>query len=150
MCFCGTKIDFAQCCEPFILGQTLADTPERLMRSRYSAYCINNAQYIHNTYAESKRPENAVKDIKEFANSCRFIRLEVLSADMDKDQVEFKVHYLYQNHHCVLHENSQFIQENNRWVYLDGTIYNTPEVKIGRNDNCPCHSGKKYKKCHAI
>jgi hypothetical protein len=24
----------------------------------------------------------------------------------------------------------------------------TPRVKIGRNDKCPCGSGKKYKKCH--
>ena len=23
-----------------------------------------------------------------------------------------------------------------------------PEVKIGRNDDCWCGSGKKYKKCH--
>jgi preprotein translocase subunit SecA len=23
-----------------------------------------------------------------------------------------------------------------------------PEPKIGRNDPCPCGSGKKYKKCH--
>ena len=22
------------------------------------------------------------------------------------------------------------------------------EQKVGRNDNCPCGSGKKYKKCH--
>ncbi|HBN02568.1 MAG TPA: YecA family protein, partial [Bacteroidetes bacterium] len=22
------------------------------------------------------------------------------------------------------------------------------EIKVGRNDDCPCGSGKKYKKCH--
>ncbi|TET60949.1 MAG: hypothetical protein E3J47_06135, partial [Candidatus Stahlbacteria bacterium] len=22
-----------------------------------------------------------------------------------------------------------------------------PEIKVGRNDPCPCGSGKKYKKC---
>jgi len=27
------------------------------------------------------------------------------------------------------------------------SVYNTPEDKIGRNDPCPCGSGKKYKKC---
>jgi uncharacterized protein YecA (UPF0149 family) len=27
------------------------------------------------------------------------------------------------------------------------TIRNT-QVKVGRNDPCPCGSGKKYKKCH--
>jgi uncharacterized protein YecA (UPF0149 family) len=24
-----------------------------------------------------------------------------------------------------------------------------PESKVGRNDPCPCGSGKKFKKCHA-
>ncbi|MEW5907738.1 MAG: SEC-C metal-binding domain-containing protein [Patescibacteria group bacterium] len=27
-------------------------------------------------------------------------------------------------------------------------IQNTSRSKIGRNDPCPCGSGKKYKKCH--
>lgn len=27
-------------------------------------------------------------------------------------------------------------------------ILPTPKIKIGRNDQCPCGSGKKYKKCH--
>jgi preprotein translocase subunit SecA len=26
----------------------------------------------------------------------------------------------------------------------------TAEPKVGRNDPCPCGSGKKYKKCHGI
>jgi preprotein translocase subunit SecA len=33
----------------------------------------------------------------------------------------------------------------------DGSNGNAPRVtgeKVGRNDPCPCGSGKKYKKCH--
>ncbi len=26
----------------------------------------------------------------------------------------------------------------------------TPAVEVGRNDPCPCGSGKKYKKCHGV
>jgi uncharacterized protein YecA (UPF0149 family) len=26
----------------------------------------------------------------------------------------------------------------------------TGPTKIGRNDPCPCGSGKKYKKCHGV
>ncbi|MEQ1674882.1 MAG: SEC-C metal-binding domain-containing protein [Candidatus Nitrotoga sp.] len=29
----------------------------------------------------------------------------------------------------------------------DNEPYIRPEPKIGRNDPCPCGSGKKYKKC---
>jgi uncharacterized protein YchJ len=33
-----------------------------------------------------------------------------------------------------------------RRVAAGGTY--TAEEKVGRNDPCPCGSGKKYKKCH--
>jgi len=26
----------------------------------------------------------------------------------------------------------------------------TVDDKVGRNDPCPCGSGKKYKKCHGV
>jgi len=29
-----------------------------------------------------------------------------------------------------------------------GTLVN--EAKVGRNEPCPCGSGKKYKKCHGV
>ena len=29
-----------------------------------------------------------------------------------------------------------------------GETFERPGVKIGRNDPCPCGSGKKYKQCH--
>ena len=36
-------------------------------------------------------------------------------------------------------------------IYLDAnSLYPEPikaDIKIGRNDSCPCNSGKKYKKC---
>ena len=42
-----------------------------------------------------------------------------------------------------------FTEEKRRELYLEqkksGTIVKGP--KIGRNDPCPCGSGKKYKKC---
>jgi SEC-C motif-containing protein len=37
------------------------------------------------------------------------------------------------------------------WYFHDGELKKAPPVKhgpkIGRNDPCPCGSGKKYKKC---
>ncbi|MBR6014599.1 MAG: SEC-C domain-containing protein, partial [Firmicutes bacterium] len=38
------------------------------------------------------------------------------------------------------------------WRFIDGKMdtgepYRREEPKIGRNDPCPCGSGKKYKKC---
>ncbi len=43
-----------------------------------------------------------------------------------------------------------FTKEQQKEIFLDqrksGTVRN--EKKIGRNDPCPCGSGKKYKYCH--
>jgi SEC-C motif-containing protein len=50
------------------------------------------------------------------------------------------------------HEISRFKREAGRWYYVDGDApkvetYVKEQPKVGRNDPCPCGSGKKYKKC---
>ncbi|MBL4692142.1 MAG: SEC-C domain-containing protein, partial [Magnetovibrio sp.] len=51
----------------------------------------------------------------------------------------------------VHRELSDFRRENGEWVYVDGKINPQGEPrrvqKVGRNEPCPCGSGKKYKKC---
>jgi len=150
-CLCGSQQNYKNCCEPLLLGDKQAETPEQLMRSRFTAYAQKNAKYIYQTYASEKQAENPVKEIKEFATSCRFISLSVIDTNNDGDRgvVEFKANYFYQNLYCELHERSQFIKEQDQWRYLDGIIFPVADIKVGRNDDCPCGSNKKYKKCHS-
>ena len=150
-CLCGSQQNYKNCCEPLLLGDKQAETPEQLMRSRFTAYAQKNAKYIYQTYASEKQAENPVKEIKEFATSCRFISLSVIDTNNDGDRgvVEFKANYFYQNLYCELHERSQFIKEQDQWRYLDGIIFPVADIKMGRNDDCPCGSNKKYKKCHS-
>lgn len=35
-------------------------------------------------------------------------------------------------------------------IQADSKILPAHSVKVGRNDPCPCNSGKKYKKCHGM
>ncbi|WP_440056220.1 YchJ family metal-binding protein [Pseudoalteromonas sp. T1lg65] len=120
------------------------------MRSRYSAYCLKNAAYIAQTYAHKQQSENSEADIKSFADFATFINLEILdhSDDASTGIVEFKAHYIAEGQHHVLHERSNFIKENNLWRYVNGSLFETPVMKLSRNDMCPCNSGSKYKKCH--
>jgi uncharacterized protein YecA (UPF0149 family) len=37
--------------------------------------------------------------------------------------------------------------DNVQWDSMDSGTYEREAPKIGRNDPCPCGSGKKYKKC---
>ncbi|WP_105167940.1 YchJ family protein [Pseudoalteromonas sp. T1lg23B] len=151
MCYCSNEASFQQCCEPFISGTEFPKTAQQLMRSRYSAYVVKNALYIRETYAEEEQKHHSIEDILAFANAVDFIRLEILSTGdtTDGSFVEFKATYIAENKICELHERSNFILESGLWKYLDGHIYETPEIKLGRNDVCPCGSGKKFKKCHS-
>jgi len=68
-------------------------------------------------------------------------------------QIEFVASYKdargrAQNHH----ELALFEKEGERWFFKDAAAPRQEQVrregaKVGRNDPCPCGSGKKYKKC---
>ncbi|TQF71541.1 YchJ family protein [Pseudoalteromonas luteoviolacea] len=150
MCFCGHAQPFEQCCQLFISGQQYPDTAEQLMRSRYSAYRMKEANYIVQTYAQEKRNEHSEEEILLFANQVEFINLEIVDTGEDDrfQYVEFKASYLEDQQLSMLHERSRFIKEDGHWMYLDGELYPCEEKKVSRNDPCPCLSGKKFKKCH--
>ena len=58
-----------------------------------------------------------------------------------------RVAVLWHEHwHERLEEASRFVQEEGRWYYLNGNTSEGP-LKPGRNDPCPCGSGRKYKAC---
>lgn len=119
-CPCCSNKPYESCCEPYLKGILRAPTPEALMRSRYTAYSQANIDYIVHTMqgapAENFNPEEA----KKWANSIRFVRLEVLSSSMngDKGEVSFKAHYVKKNKPYVLAEHSHFERINGQWKYV--------------------------------
>lgn len=148
LCYCQSGQDVSLCCQPLLTGARVAQTCEQLMRSRYSAYCSLDIDYIFRTYHPSKQPENSLAAIKQFADSCHFISLQVNSSEQTNSEgfVDFTVHYLQGNVLQQFNERSRFVYEQ-RWYYLDGILTDTPAIKISRNDKCPCGSGKKFKHC---
>lgn len=143
-CYCGSKKEFSECCEPFLKNITKPSTPEQLMRSRYSAYVLGDGEYIVNTTVKESRFAEDIAFIKEFAKSVVWLKLDVLSAK--NNMVEFKAYYKDKENIKIQHEKSNFIYEDNMWLYKDGELFGS---KIERNSLCPCGSGKKYKKCCA-
>jgi len=71
----------------------------------------------------------------------------------DEGFVEFRAVFSEAGGEDMAHtERSRFVKEGDRWYYVDGLLptpvtYRREEEKVGRNDLCPCGSGKKYKKC---
>lgn len=141
-CPCGSVLTYEHCCEP--LHEALsAATPEALMRSRYTAFVLRRNDYIAQTWHPSTRP--AQLQVEE---GPQWTSLQILAADQqgDKGRVHFRAVYKAGTGWGFLEEVSSFIYENDRWFYLAGDT-REGQFKPGRNDACPCGSGRKYKAC---
>ncbi|WP_177160160.1 YchJ family metal-binding protein [uncultured Fusobacterium sp.] len=130
-------------------------TAEELMRARYHAYETCDMEFIK----ESHDPDNTEgidwAECEKWARESQWLGLEIISTikggEYDKDGiVEFKATYIENGKTIVHHERSYFVKKNGVWFYqkwLPITSTRINENKVGRNDPCPCGSGKKYKKC---
>ena len=130
-------------------------TAEELMRARYHAYETCDMEFIK----ESHDPDNTEgidwAECEKWARESQWLGLEILSTtkggENDNDGiVEFKATYIENGKTIVHHERSYFVKKNGVWFYqkwLPITSTRINENKVGRNDPCPCGSGKKYKKC---
>ena len=158
-CPCGNALPYEECCAPFHQGEKTPETAEALMRSRYSAFVQLLPDYLIETHDPQTRGEINRDDIEEWARESQWEGLEILDTHKggpgDKQGVvEFKAHYSVQGHQYVHHERSDFTFKDGKWYYTSGEVFqetitrSTP--KVGRNDPCPCGSGKKYKKCCLI
>lgn len=145
LCPCGSNNDFTQCCEPFLSGKKSPQTPEQLMRSRYTAFVRENLEYI----AATMQPPASENFDSTNNHKVDWVKLEVLNASQTNSTglVEFNA-YFRENHTLMnLHEISIFQLLNNKWYYTDHREYEVSKINIGRNDPCLCGSGKKFKKC---
>ena len=118
-CYCNSNKLFSECCEPYILGIQKATTAESLMRSRYSAYCIQNIDYIMTTTHISTRKFHDKQAIFAFASQNQWIKLEIINAS--ETTVDFKAFYIDSNLKAQTHhEKSTFKKEEGSWFYVDG------------------------------
>lgn len=62
------------------------------------------------------------------------------------DTVHFIARYIENGVVSELSEVSEFIKEDGLWYYLKGDC-TVKKNKQGRNNPCPCGSGKKFKRC---
>jgi SEC-C motif domain protein len=156
-CPCGTGVAFEQCCGRFIDGVEKAPTALSLMRSRYSAYTLARIDYITETHDPKTRHEHDPEQARAWAEGSEWLGLEVLATegggpDDAEGSVEFLARYRVEEVEQEHRERSSFVKRGGVWYFSDGRVLGPKTVrldkpKVGRNDPCPCGSGKKYKKC---
>lgn len=158
LCPCSSQIEYNKCCEPIINGE-VPETAEKLMRARYTAYTQVNMDFIEKTHDPATRKKTNREENRAWAEQTRWKCLEILSTEEgrgedNKGLVEFKAHFESSGEPGTHHEVSEFTKKNGQWFFTNGKapesfqIINT-EPRVGRNDPCPCGSGKKFKKCCA-
>ena len=127
-CPCGSKVNHIDCCEVYLQGKAIAPTAEALMRSRYSAYCKGNVDYLIQTQYPKKRKKTDRQMLLKTITNTKWIGLTILKTQNGgvndrRGIVEFVAQYrglqltdkIYQ-----LHERSRFIKEDGIWFYQDG------------------------------
>lgn len=88
------------------------------MRSRYSAFALERADYLLATWQSSTRPASLDFDV-----GVKWLGLEVREHKVtgaDTAEVEFVARYRLDGRAVRLHERSRFVREDGRWFYVDG------------------------------
>src|SRR5262245_41850868 len=117
-CPCGADARYAQCCGRAHAG-TAAPTALALMRSRYSAYVLGDADYLLRTWAELTRPVQLNLDVALRWQGMRVLRD---AEDGDSAEVEFIARFRKGGRVHVLHETSRFVRSQGAWFYVDGVV----------------------------
>ena len=156
-CECGLGPSIDQCCGRYISGGKTAPTAEALMRSRYTAYVLEEIDYIEKTHDPDKRAEMDPDGARQWSEQAEWIGLDVSATETggekdDEGVVEFNAKYELKDKIINHRERAVFKKIKGRWFYHDGDMIKAKPMvregrKVGRNEPCSCGSGKKYKKC---
>jgi len=158
-CPCGSHASYDECCRPLIKGERQAATPEQVMRSRFSAYAKGEIGYLFTSLHPAHRADFDEKKTRTWAEHSEWHGLKILDTsgggpEDSEGTVEFLASYTEKGTRIEHHELSTFRKESGAWYFVGGEAVPPKQVvratpKTGRNDPCPCGSGKKFKRCCA-
>ncbi|MCB9832627.1 MAG: YchJ family protein [Planctomycetes bacterium] len=155
-CPCG-GVSLQSCCGPYLAHAAKPATAEALMRARYTAFTLADMDYILGTHHPATVKKVDRDDTESWARDSIWQGLQILATrgggpEDQEGTVEFIARFSYQDEVQEHHELAHFVRHEGDWIYHDGKIRKGEPVrradpKVGRNDPCPCGSGKKFKKC---
>lgn len=127
-CPCQSGEVYGQCCGPLHAGARHAATAVALMRSRFSAFAVGDADYVSATWDPATRPARL-----DLAPDVEWFRLDITDTTGggpfdDTGEVAFIAHYRHGGARGRQTERSTFRRRNGRWYYLDAV----PPGPVGR------------------
>lgn len=97
----------------------MAPDAETLMRSRYTAFTLDELDYLLDTWHVSTRPSG----LEPNGPGVKWLGLQVRAhsiQDADHATVEFVARSRHNGKANRLHETSRFVREDGLWFYVDG------------------------------
>lgn len=127
-CHCQSELDFADCCEPYLLGHKMPRTAEQLMRARYSAFVTALPDYIVETTHPDHRDKGLRTSVVHWMAQTSWQGLDVIRTEGGSEedragQVEFIANYMIEEKPRKHHELSKFRLHGDRWMFCDGDVY---------------------------
>ena len=121
-CPCGSGRKYKKCCQPYHRGAR-PDNALKLMKSRYSAYALGQADYIirtthpnHPDWSEDTAPWR--ESILAFSKHTEFRRLEILEFIDGEAEAFVMFRAVFGEGEMV--EKSRFLREDGVWLYESG------------------------------
>lgn len=155
-CPCQSGLAFDLCCGPILAGRP-APTAQALMRSRYTAYGRIDIAHLERSLTPEMKSGFDPAETKRMAEATQWRGLEVIATqdggpDDATGMVEYAARFRLNGEEQMLHERADFRRgEDGGWLYSGGIVAPPARQRIGqkagRNDPCPCGSGRKFKKC---
>ncbi len=127
-CPCASGRKYKKCCRPLHRGQA-APSPTALMRSRFTAYSLDLAEYIvATTHPDGPQWEHDrdawLASIRRFSATTEFSDLQVLASASsgDRGTVLFQCVLIQGGAQRVFSEESVFVRSGGRWTYHSGRV----------------------------
>lgn len=121
LCPCQSQQAYSDCCARWHHGPLYLKAPnaEQLMRSRYSAFVLDELDYLLATWHPSTRPS----DLEPNPAQIKWLGLTIRAhqiIDEHTQRVEFVARHRLDGRATRLHEISRFSFEDGQWFYVDG------------------------------
>lgn len=137
-CPCNSGHDYRACCGPLHRGHREAVSAVALMRSRYAAFALGEAEYLwrtlHADHEDRARPrELVVPALADARRTLRYMGLAILDAREDGGEAEvlFSATIFERGHDRSFVELSRFLHDGEGWRYLSGVT--VPTARLGRD-----------------
>lgn len=124
-CPCDSALKYKDCCAQWHHGEQRLQAPDAktLMRSRYSAFVLDELNYLLETWHPSTRPT----ELEPNPYGIKWLGLSIRAHDLaspTEAYVEFVARSRLAGRASRLHERSRFLYEEKRWFYVDGLFLN--------------------------